>query len=89
VRGDARGRAEIAAENRVSARYRQHKRKLMEAQHALAAREVDLVSYVRVINDMLARGLPAQTQIMCRDEIWIDCKRLRGVVAELESAVPA
>jgi hypothetical protein len=75
----------------VSARHRQHKRKLWAAQQELAEREVDLVSYVRVINDKLP-GMPAQIHAdlaAARDAIWRDCERLRAIIKDLERTVPA
>lgn len=77
----------------MSARHRQHKRKLWAAQQELAEREVDLVSYVRVINDMTDQGLPAETRashvLKLRDATARDCARLRAVIKDLESTVPA
>ena len=71
----------------MSARHRQHKRKLWAAQQELAEREVDLVSFVRVINAM--PGLAAPAVLECRDAVWQECNRLREVIADLERTVPA
>lgn len=77
----------------MSARHRQHKRKLAAAQKELAEHEVDLVSYARVIANMVDHGFPPQTRaplvIKCRDATWRDCERLRGVVEDLERTLPA
>lgn len=77
----------------MSARHRQHKRKLAAAQKDLAEREVDLVSYARVIADMVGQGLPPQTRaplvIKCRDANQRDCERLRRVIEDLERTLPA
>jgi hypothetical protein len=75
----------------MSARHRQHKRKIAAAKQALAECEVDLVSYARVIADMKKRPLPpfsaSQTfalMAVCRDATAHDRERLLGVVADLE-----
>lgn len=72
----------------MSAGHRQHKRKLAAAQRDLAEREVDFVSYVRVIANMVGQGLPPQTRatlvIKCRDANLRECERLRGVINDLE-----
>jgi hypothetical protein len=76
----------------MSARHRQHKRKLWAAQQELAEREVDLVSYVRAINDQQGQELPAQTHadlVAARDATARDCARLRAIIKDLESTVPA
>jgi len=74
----------------MSVRHRQHKRQLAEAQKELAEREVDLVSYERVIVNMTDQGLPARTRaplvIKCRNAVQRDCERLRGTIADLEKA---
>ena len=72
----------------MSARHRQPKKKLTEAQKNLAEREVDLVSYERVIADMSRRFSGAQAVALvtvCRDVARRDCEELRGVVKDLES----
>jgi len=72
----------------MSARHRQHKRKLTAAQKDLAERQVDLVSYARVIANMTDQGLPPQTRaplvIACSAATRRDCERLRKVVEDLE-----
>ncbi len=77
----------------MSARHRQHKQKLAAAQRDLAERQVDLVSYERVIVNMTDQGLPPQTRahlvIACRDATRRDCERLRKIVEDLERTVPA
>lgn len=77
----------------MSARHRQHKKKLAEAQKDLAEREVDLVAYVRVLIDMARRPLPPfsgsqalAVVAVCRDAARRDCEELRGVVKNLERA---
>lgn len=80
----------------MSARHRQHKRKLDEARAELAEREVDLVSYDRVLADMRCRGLSpfggaqalAIVQIF-RDAIAHRCEQLREAIADLERRRPA
>jgi len=72
-----------------------HKRrartKLWDAQRQLAERQVDLVSYDRVIADMERRDLsPFSGSIavtivhVCRDATRLDCKALSKKVADLE-----
>jgi hypothetical protein len=76
----------------VSARHRQHTKKLRAAQHVLADREIDLASYDRVIADMKSRGLsPFAIAVVdkCRDATRHDCDELREVVANLERKIVA
>ena len=75
-------------------RQRQRRRareRLWEAQKELAERQVDLVSYVRVIDNMTAQGLPAETRaplvLKCRDATQRDCERLEDAVEDLKRAV--
>jgi hypothetical protein len=73
----------------VSARHRQHKKKLAAAELTLADREVDLVSYDRVIADMMNRRALSGSQAIvivrvCRDAIERDCAVLREDIADLE-----
>lgn len=82
---------------------RQHQRqrrrtraRLWEAQKELAERQVDLVSYERVIVDMTTRrqlspwgGEHAiELVTMCRNVTRSDCERLLGVVEDLERTLP-
>lgn len=78
-------------------RQRRHVReRLWAAQKNLAEREVDLVSYERVIVDMTTRrqlspfgGEQAIALVtICRDVTRRDCEGLREVVADLEQAAP-
>ena len=77
----------------MSARHRQHKRRLTAAQKELAERQVDLVSYVRVIADMTGQGLPPETRaplvIKCQAATQRDCERLLEVIRDLERTMPA
>jgi hypothetical protein len=79
----------------MSARHRQHKRKLEAAQKDLADRKADLASYERVIADMVRRELSpfggAQAIAIvrvCRDVTARECEYLAGVVTDLEKATP-
>ena len=70
-------------------------RKLRTARIDLAAREVDLASYDRVIADMTRRQLSpfsgAQAiaiVTICRDAIQHDCDLLRAMVQDLERTAP-
>ena len=76
----------------MNARHRQHKRKLAAAQKDLAECEVDLVSYERVIVNMMGQGLPPRTRaplvIKCRNATARDCERLREIVVDLERKAP-
>ena len=76
---------------------RRARERLWAAQKALAEREVDLVSYERVIVDMTTKrqlspwgGEHAiELVTMCRDVTRSDCERLRQVVTDLERQAPS
>ena len=81
-------------------RQRQRRRareQLWAAQKLLADRQVDLVSYERVIVDMTTRrqlppfgGSQAIALVtICRDVTRSDCERLCEVVADLERRAPS
>jgi len=76
----------------MSGRHRQHKKKLAAVRMNLAECEVDLVSYDRVIANMVRQGLPPQTRaplvIACRDATQRDCERLRQIITDLERTTP-
>lgn len=79
----------------MSARKHQHKGqgKLGAARRELAEREVDLVSYERVIVDLTTKWqLSGGEQVLAlvsmrRSMIQQDCERLRGVVEDLVSTL--
>ena len=68
----------------------QHKKKLRTARADLAECEVDLVSYARVIANMIGHGFPPETRaplvIGCRDKTARDRKRILAVIRKLERA---
>jgi hypothetical protein len=74
---------------------RRAREKLWATQKDLADRQVDLVSYERVIVDMTTRrqlapfgGEQAITLVtICRDVTAQDCVRLAEIVADLEKSV--
>ena len=79
----------------ASSRQRQRQRRrarerLWVAQKELAERQVDLVSYERVIINMTDQGLPPETRaplvLKCRDATRSDCERLGKAVEELKRA---
>ena len=86
----------------VASRRRQRQRRrarerLWAAQKDLAEREVDLVSYERVIVDMTTRRQLSPVSVVqavslvtiCRDAAQRDCERLHGVVADRKQDVAA
>ncbi len=82
----------------TASRQRQRQRRrarenLWQAQQELAERQVDLVSYMRVIASMTAQGLPAETRaplvLKCRDATQRDCERLEKLVHDRKRAVDA
>lgn len=84
-----------SAASRQRQRHRRRAReKLWAAQKDLAERQVDLVSYERVIVDMTTRrqlspfgGDQAIALVtMCRNVTALDCERLAEIVADLKKA---
>ena len=79
-------------------RQRQRRRaqeKLWAAKQALAERQIDLVSYTRVIADMERRQLSPfggadaiAIVTVCRNTTRSECEQLEEVVAALEKATP-
>lgn len=64
------------------------RKQLWEAREALAEKQVDIVSYHRVIADMIAQGLPPETRaplvLKCQSAARREHDRLLARVNELE-----
>jgi hypothetical protein len=84
-----------SAASRTRQGQKRHAReKLWKAKQALAERQVDLVSYTRVIADMERRQLSPFGEAsaiaivtVCRNTTRTECAQLETVVANLEKAV--
>jgi hypothetical protein len=80
---------------RLDSKRRRQRARLQAAQKDLAERQVDLVSYERVLVDMTTRrqlgpfgGDHAITLVtICRDMTRNDCEGLRKIVEDLEPTV--
>jgi hypothetical protein len=82
-----------SAASRKSQKQRRAREKLWAAKQALGERQVDLVSYTRVIADMERRQLSPfggasaiAIVTVCRNTTRTECEQLETVVADLEKA---